>query len=383
VRRMVELGVVTTPSDVQVPLLGNQTIMGEYYIEFTVGTPPQSFSAQFDTGSADLAIPSVSCPVSSCGNHEDAYYNPAASSSAQALSCSPPGGIHCSSCQSGNCMFQLAYLDGTGFTAQLYMDEAGLGSASFTQAVGAITVEVTNGYPFEPYLVDGIVGFAYRACSAVNAPTMMDNLVSAGYADVFSMCAGMEGGALTIGGIGGYHSGSIQYTPIIEEYFYTVYITDMLVRGQSLGVGPNVYNSGGAVVDSGTTDLIMPRTAYNALTSIVMADCRDHYLTGTCDVDSRFSIWQGYCYSLSAQEVAAYPDITVVFDGGVEVDIKPQNYLVQGYCLDETLYAIAIDPAPGYYGTIMGDTFMRNVETVFDRANARVGFAPVHNCPTA
>ena len=170
---------------------------------------------------------------------------------------------------------------------------------------------------------------------------MMDNLAAEGYADVFSMCAGMEGGALTIGGIGGYHSGSIQYTPIIEEYFYTVYVTDMLVRGQSLGVGPNVYNAGGAVVDSGTTDLIMPYAAYNALTAVVLADCGDHYLSGTCDVDSRFSIWQGYCYSLSAQQVAAYPDITVVFDGGVEVDIKPSNYLVQGYCLDETLYAIA------------------------------------------
>ena len=46
VRRLVELGVVSTASNVQVPLYGNQTVMGEYYIEFTVGSPPQSFSAQ-------------------------------------------------------------------------------------------------------------------------------------------------------------------------------------------------------------------------------------------------------------------------------------------------------------------------------------------------
>jgi hypothetical protein len=37
------------------------------------------------------------------------------------------------------------------------------------------------------------------------------------------------GGSMTLGGTGGHHTGSYQYTPIIKEDFYTIYLSDIKV----------------------------------------------------------------------------------------------------------------------------------------------------------
>ncbi|ELR20997.1 protein kinase domain containing protein [Acanthamoeba castellanii str. Neff] len=66
-----------------------------------------------------------------------------------------------------------------------------------------------------------------------------------------------------------------------------------------------------------------------------------------------------------------YPNITFKFPG-VQVDLMPHQYLrIQlrsSYCVE-----LAIAPIDNTL-TILGDTFMRDRVTIFDRANKRVGF---------
>lgn len=91
-------------------------------------------------------------------------------------------------------------------------------------------------------------------------------MVAAGEIRYFSMCLTPNGGAITVGGVGNYHSlfslfihlrsiftkplpaGSLVYTPIIEESYYVVNLTDTSVYGSSIGVDPTIYNRGEVII---------------------------------------------------------------------------------------------------------------------------------------
>ena len=216
-------------------------------------------------------------------------------------------------------------------------------------------------------------GVAYSTCSRVQAPTIIDNLIAQqGMKNTFSLCMTETGGQLYLGEEPSANGASIQYTPIVDELYYNVLITDILLQGKSIGVPQYYYNVGGASVDSGTSDLILPEEAYRALADAVFQLCvAGHNLVGTCSEPPDSRLFDARCVSMTESEVQQYPEITIVLNGGVYLNILPEDWIVRGYCEDEDLYAIAIDPIPAEYGTILGDTFMRNRVTIFDREVGR------------
>jgi len=361
------------------PLAGG-VHLGIYYLNLTVGQPPQPFTVQLDTGSADLALPSTTCPTSSCGEHSDAYYDPSQSITSTSIDCTHST-LTCPQCSHQQCGYTIRYLDKSSFQAFMYNDTLQVGDYRIWQDIGGITSE-NSADGFEPYEVDGILGVAYSACSKVHAPTLIDNLVTqAGLDNVFALCMTAEGGQLYLGEHPQPSQGVIQYTPIVDEFYYNVLVTDILLHGRSIGVPQYIYNTGGASVDSGTSDLILPEEAYHTLADAVFQLCSSGtHLVGTCSEPPESRLFDARCIEMTESEVKDYPVITIVLNGGVYVPIQPEDWIVTGYCEDPALYAIAIDPIPATYGTILGDTFMRGRVTIFDRQNSRLGFFSTNTC---
>ena len=98
-----------------VPMGGNTGKDGEYFVPFYLGAAEeQHFTAQLDTGSSDLGLPSSGCK--GCEKHADPWYSPS-STGAEKVMCKDvePKGLTCTSCKDGQCGMEVSYADDSGF----------------------------------------------------------------------------------------------------------------------------------------------------------------------------------------------------------------------------------------------------------------------------
>ena len=123
---------------------------------------------------------------------------------------------------------------------------------------------------------------------------------------------------------------------------------------------------------------------FNALVSTMEAHCQG--LVGLCagGAEPGETVFEGYCFAMSALEVAAWPPIEIVLgkdpETQVTVAVQPQAYLQQGWCDNAKDYQINISPNAISEGTMLGDTVMIGHTTVFDQARRRVGFVASPVC---
>jgi len=101
-------------------------------------------------------------------------------------------------------------------------------------------------------------------------------------------------------------------------------------------------------------------------------------LPGVCGNETLFT---GACYDAKTIQpvISKYPTLTFVVkqneSSEILLTVPPQSYLMNvggQYCL-------GIAGVPGV-GIVLGDVFMENYYIVFDRANSRLGFAPLASC---
>jgi len=130
----------------------------QYVGSLGIGTPAQTLSVVFDTGSSDVWIPGKGC--TSCGRHSTFDY--AASSSYEAITSSK-----------GAAGFEVDYGSGkvTGVQA---VDAVTVGGYAVTGvAFGEVDYEDSEIASFE---MDGIAGLAFKGLSMVTNPTLLEVL---------------------------------------------------------------------------------------------------------------------------------------------------------------------------------------------------------------
>lgn len=425
----------TTPSNssaratYSTPIHGSITPLGEYYATLTFGGQP--INVQLDTGSSTMAVPLQQCRNCAIGDHRldlaravgRSGIVSCSSRACQPESCAPSCGACsasracCSKHYPDGCSFSLSYADRSGVNGVLVLANVGISSLVTPLVFGAILEQKS----FEASNVDGIFGLAYKslACNPSCVIPLFDTLVATHQVDhdIFSLCTAPQGGVLTLGGSNpNLYEGSLSYVPLIRTsfmMFYMVKLAGASVGGESVDLP--YFTS--AIIDSGTTLLVISQKTYNAL--------RDFFQTHYCNVPSlcpgdksrkivphphyphvnsdylesintstKQSVkaptsWftPGYCVAFSERYVKMLPTISIHMNG-YTMDIEPEVYMIPHYIqrgLSKQLYyCLGIAPLPGLErlpnDAIIGDTVLQKYFVEYDREKSRLGFAVAKSC---
>ncbi|XP_066499815.1 pepsin A-like [Hoplias malabaricus] len=306
-----------------------------YYGVISIGTPGQSFQVIFDSGSSNLWVPSVSCSSSACQNHNK--FNPQASSTFQ----------------STNQALSIQY--GTGsMTGYLGYDNVQVGGITVqNQIFGLSQTEA----PFMANMVaDGILGLAYQSIASDDATPVFDNMMSQGLVsqDVFSVYLssnGQQGSVVLFGEIdSSYYTGNINWIPLSSETYYQVTMDSVTINGQTVAC------SGGcqAIIDTGTSLIVGPTSDINNINSWTGATI-DQYGDAT----------------VSCSNVQSMPSVTFTLNG-YTFTIPASSYVTQDSYGCRTGFSGSGDSL-----WILGDVFIRNYYTIFNRSSNSVGLAQI------
>nr|GAT59498.1 aspartic protease [Mycena chlorophos] len=254
------------------------------------------------------------------------------------------------------------------FSGTEYTDTVALGGVGVTsQSIGVASS--SSGFDG----VDGIIGFGPEdltedtVSGSSEIPTFMQNLVSQGVISEnvlgvsFAPLTGSEeeasNGVLTLGGVDdSLYSGDISYTTRTGDY-WGVSVTKFEFGSTTLS-----SSSAQGIVDTGTTLIYIPTSAYNKFLSAS---------GGKLDNDSglvKFTKKPTSNFSFSV--------------GGTTYTLTPSQYLIaedqyENWGISGSDYYTTInDGGSEAPNTILGMSFLEFYYSVFDTTNNRVGLAP-------
>lgn len=321
----------------------------QFFGEISLGTPAQNFSVIFDTGSADLWVPSSYCVSQACATHR--HFKAFKSTSYQ-----PDGrtfGIHYGSGQ---------------LLGVMARDTLMIGNMTIEkQEFGESVYEPGSTFVFAKF--DGVLGLGYPTLAEVLGKPVFDSIIAQKKVNqaVFSFYLtrrgsndATSGGELLIGGTDkSFYNGEIHWIPVTAQGYWQIKMDSVAVQGTICLCQKGCQ----AIVDTGTSLIAGPPTDILTLQQLIGA--------------SPSSIGE---FILDCTRLSSLPYVTFVL-GGKEYTMTPQQYVRKEMLGDRTLcisgfQSVDIVSAQGPLW-ILGDVFLTEYYSVFDREHDRVGFAPV------
>ncbi|XP_008538492.2 pregnancy-associated glycoprotein [Equus przewalskii] len=307
----------------------------------SVGTPPQEFQVIFDTGSADLWVPSIYCSSPACSNHNT--FNPLRSSTFGA---------------SGQ-PIKLIY--GTGkMSGFVGYDTIKISSLVDRNQAFGLSVEEPDKI-LELATFDGILGLSYPSLSVKGVTPVFDNLWNQGLLSqklfaFYLSRKGKKGSVVMFGGVDpSYYTGELHWVPVSKPLYWQISMDSISINGKVIACDGGCQ----AIVDTGTSLLLGPQDAVLNIQEIIQA--------------RRSTSGE---YFIDCDAVNTLPDILFTIDGiGYPV---PANAYIQkdaalGICFSS--FEGNEDISNNSEEWILGDVFLRLYFTVFDRENDRIGLA--------
>lgn len=308
-----------------------------YFSSFTFGDGKQSFNMLVDSGASNTWVMGSDCKSDVCNAHNTF------------------GTDDSSSLKVSDNTFGITYGTGSveGVVGSDTVHFAGFNVPLSFGLGNNVSTEFLN------YPMDGIVGLGRGDTTepAINAPTFMDALKSAGAikAKLYGLSlwresdGGTNDGEISFGSADhSKYSGSLSYISIIDnpDGFWEIPIGDASVNGKSLGLSQR-----SALIDSGTSFILMPSDDAQKLHG---------QIPGSQQNGERYTLpcnWQG-TVSLTLN--------------GITYDISYKDIVYQSsnQCISNVVGRQTFGPDQW----LVGDVFMKNVYTVFDFDGSRLGF---------
>ncbi|GLT82086.1 hypothetical protein SLE2022_004980 [Rubroshorea leprosula] len=371
--------------------LNGDLTAGLYYTKVFLGSPPQEFHVQIDTGSYISWVSCKSCndcPRKSEFPFQLNFFDPGSSSTASLVSCSDQ---RCNSslqspdfiCESNSnqCHYNITYVDGSGTTGYYVSDllqfDTVLKGSVTTNSTGTImfgcSVFESGDLTESNGAVDGIFGFGPQNLSIIS------QLASQGIApNVFSHCLRGDnsgGGILVLGKI---VEPNIVYTSLVpSQSNYNINLQSISVNGQKLAIDPSVFatsNNSGTIVDSGTTLALLAETAYDVFIDSMNSTVSPSALQSVTNQSSGI-VEQCYLFKSSDTIPAIFPQVSFNFSDGASMILNPQDYLLlQINTSGVAAWCLGFVKLLGSEQTILGDVILNDKIVVYDLDNQTVGW---------
>ncbi|KAI3698146.1 hypothetical protein L6452_31258 [Arctium lappa] len=422
---------------------GSDTVMlknymdSQYYGEIGIGTPPQTFTVVFDTGSSNLWVPSSKCFLSmSCYIHS--RYNSLESSTYKR-----------------NGKF-VALMYGSGLVYGFFSkDDVKVGDLvikdqDFTEAISESDMSFLAGK------FDGVLGLGFKEIFVGKGVPIWDNMVSQGLVKdpIFSIWLNPgakqeQGGEIVFGGVDpDHHKGNHTFVPITKKGYWQFDLGDVLINGKSMGFCKNgcsaIADSGTSLIEGPTSiiteinnaigvktiaiqeskfvvnehgekilDLLLSEEVQSKRICSKIGLCAsngtnshsDDVASGNgddfCAACETTVMWMkkqqkrnktrerilsygneltdaSLGANLDCENFASMPDISFTI-GGKDFVLSPHEYIVKDVDSDDGSCISGFDSIdmPSSHGPlwILGDVFMGRYHTIFDYGNLRLGFA--------
>ncbi|XP_061013082.1 pregnancy-associated glycoprotein 1-like [Dama dama] len=307
-----------------------------YVGNITIGTPPQEFQVMLDTGSSDLWVPSVLCTSRFCSSHalfrhrESSTFRP----TQETLS--------------------LIYVS-VRMKGVVAIDTVRIGDLVSTDQRFGLSMEQSG---FEGWPFDGILGLSYPNLSLTGGIPVLDNLKNQGAISelVFALYLSKskpEGSVVIFGGVDkSYYQGVLNWIPLIQAGYWCVHMDRISMNRHIIACNGGCE----ALVDTGTSLILGPGKLVDNILRLIGATPR------------------GSKHYVSCSVVNTLPSIDFTING-INYPLPAEVYAIKDSTGDCYIFFKQIPVGRSTETWILGDVFLRQYFSVFDRGNDRIGLA--------
>lgn len=321
------------------PIAARSRMNIAYFGVIEIGTPPQNFTVCYDTGSADLWVPSAQCNDIACVTHEQ--YDPSASSSSLL-----------NDTRQGVPGFEIAYGSGAAL-GYVVNDTVQIGSLTIVNQTFGAALRLTS--DFAQSSCDGLLGLAFpQIANEVGGNPPFWNMVNRGQlnANQFSVWlnpneTALNAGEVVFGGINtARYTGTLNMLNATPHTYWQANLDGIAAGGTNVST-----NLTKAVFDTGTSIIVMNSPAAAGINAKIPGATLNR---------------QAGVYTFSNCSLAGKPNVTFSM-GGQNYSLAPSGYVLQQTSTNnQTSCYSAFTPGDGLNTTaILGVPFLRSYFTTY------------------